>query len=267
MRTRQTSRTLVRVWLADPQRQDVRDLRAAWAMLDEDERARAVGHAREADRQTYAVAHALLRCALARQTGRAPADFHFTRAAQGRPELLARPEEQPADRGDAPPPRFNLSHTRGLVGCAVTAIADVGFDVEEARQPAPLDVASRYFSAHELAALRALPAAAQPDRFYALWTLKESYIKGRGLGLRLPLASFSVTPGLRGRARLDIAAPAPPPVAPVNLIRTSRGATGAPWTLRWWRRGQHWIALAVAAPPDAVRVSLATDLRIARLGD
>lgn len=37
----------------------------------------------------------------------------------------------------------------------------------------------------------ALPGQFRLERFYALWALKEAYIKARGLGLAIPLADFS----------------------------------------------------------------------------
>ena len=42
-----------------------------------------------------------------------------------------------------------------------------------------------------MAALRKLPEKEQLDRFFLYWTLKESYIKARGMGLVIPLSHFS----------------------------------------------------------------------------
>ena len=42
-------------------------------------------------------------------------------------------------------------------------------------------IAHRYFAEEEIQALLALPHSDQPSRFYELWSLKEAYIKARGL--------------------------------------------------------------------------------------
>jgi 4'-phosphopantetheinyl transferase len=61
-------------------------------------------------------------------------------------------------------------------------------DVEDVRAPVDaLGLATRYFAATEAQGLRRLSPADQLMRFYALWTLKEAYVKARGRGLRLPL--------------------------------------------------------------------------------
>ena len=39
--------------------------------------------------------------------------------------------------------------------------------------------------------LRALPPERQKERFFEYWTLKEAYIKARGMGLSIPLGKFS----------------------------------------------------------------------------
>ena len=68
---------------------------------------------------------------------------------------------------------------------------DLGIDVESADRPsATHDLAGRYFSPIEAAFVRA-GGALLAERFFAVWTLKEAYIKARGMGLALPLDGFS----------------------------------------------------------------------------
>src|SRR5690606_33310169 len=87
---------------------------------------------------------------------------------------------------------FNLSHTDGLIACAVSRGREVGVDVEWLdRRGGDIDVADRFFSRYEVQALYAQPPERRRDRFFRYWTLKESYIKARGMGLALPLDRFS----------------------------------------------------------------------------
>jgi len=174
----------VHVWLAWTDAVDpVADARCA-TLLSAEERARHDRFHFERDRQLYRVAHALVRTSLSRYAPVAPAAWRFVATPHGRPELL------PGNGGV--PLRFNLSHTRGLVACVVSLAREVGVDVEAEERPGnPLDRVSDHFAPAEVAALRALPAAAQPTRFFTLWTLKEAYIKARGLGLAIPLDRFS----------------------------------------------------------------------------
>jgi 4'-phosphopantetheinyl transferase len=89
---------------------------------------------------------------------------------------------------------FNLSHSGayGLIGWAQDR--EIGVDVEEWRslrdEPA---LVRRYFSAREIAAYEALPAAQRTEAFFNGWTRKEAYIKAIGRGLGLPLDSFDVS--------------------------------------------------------------------------
>jgi 4'-phosphopantetheinyl transferase len=56
---------------------------------------------------------------------------------------------------------------------------------------APLAIANRFFTAREAGDLASLPPAEQSARFYALWTLKESWIKATGLGIGAGLGNVS----------------------------------------------------------------------------
>ena len=55
-----------------------------------------------------------------------------------------------------------------------------------------LPIQETVFSPDELADLHALAEDARPERAIHLWTLKESFIKARSMGLSLPLKRFSM---------------------------------------------------------------------------
>ena len=88
---------------------------------------------------------------------------------------------------------FSLSHSGTAAMCAV-ADRPVGCDIETVT-PRSLRLAERFFSAAEQTRIFSQAAEdARQDMFYRIWTLKESFIKCIGLGLALPLDSFSVYP-------------------------------------------------------------------------
>ncbi|MEZ5287417.1 MAG: 4'-phosphopantetheinyl transferase superfamily protein [Vicinamibacterales bacterium] len=167
-------------------RQDAPDVRAALpayrALLADDERARAARFHFEADAERFVIGRAVTRLLLSRFLGGRPEAWRFTTNAHGRPELSG---------GPGPTLGFNVSHTKGLVACAVTATPDVGVDVERVDRQLTHDIADRFFAPREVADLRRLPAERQARVFFDYWTLKEAYIKARGMGLALPLAHFA----------------------------------------------------------------------------
>jgi 4'-phosphopantetheinyl transferase len=88
------------------------------------------------------------------------------------------------------PVSFNLSHAEGLVVCAVAA-STIGVDVEKVdERRTEREMWEHHFAPQEVAALAALPAEQRCARFFTYWTLKEAYIKARGLGLAIPLREF-----------------------------------------------------------------------------
>ena len=83
---------------------------------------------------------------------------------------------------------FSLSHSEGAVLCAVSD-AECGADIQKIR-PVNMSLVERYYAPAEKGAVF---SAEDPDEaFTAIWAMKESYIKASGLGLRMPLPSFSV---------------------------------------------------------------------------
>jgi 4'-phosphopantetheinyl transferase len=177
--------TCVHLWvLRTAEAADPELLAAYLDLLSPDERARHHAFLAPGPRDEHLRARALTRTVLARYAGVPPRELAFVEGERGRPELAS-----PIDGRRL---RFNLSHTRGLIALVVGWELDVGVDVEDStRRGDPLGLAESVFARDELEALRALPAARQRERFFTYWTLKEAYIKARGLGLLIPLDAFS----------------------------------------------------------------------------
>jgi len=149
-------------------------------------------------RYEYLVTRALVRTTLSRYAAVDPREWRFDKNPYGKP-TIAHP------KGIAPF-SFNLSHTEHLIVCLIALDREVGVDAEDMeRAGETVEVADRFFSPTEVAALRALPAQSQRRRFFQYWTLKEAYIKARGMGLSLPLEQFSfhLAAGYRARISFD----------------------------------------------------------------
>jgi len=106
--------------------------------------------------------------------------------AMGRPYWVGQP---PDSRGALD---FNISHTSGMAAVAVCRGGRVGVDVEPARRILGPGAIASLLSPAEAQALTGRRDDPQPERLLALWTLKESYLKARGLGLRLPMRCLEV---------------------------------------------------------------------------
>lgn len=161
----------------------------AVAMLSSAERERCARFIFDDDRRDYAVGHALLRTMLSVHSGGASDRWSFATNAYGKPFL---------ERGSgvSRPLQFSLSHTRGLVACAVTAGGHVGVDVTcVERKATAVPMSPEWFSRSELAQLERCEAAARPARFAEFWALKEAFVKAIGVGLSCPLydVTFDLT--------------------------------------------------------------------------
>jgi 4'-phosphopantetheinyl transferase len=177
----------VRVWYWRTESIDETALAVLLDLLSIDERERYDRFRFAHDRRDFAAAHALLRRALSECGDVAPAAWRFETNAHGKPALA---------QAHASDLTFNLSHTRGLVACVVARCTALGIDVEPVDRAATgREIAVRYFSPDEIRLLDAVPAHEYRRRFIDVWTLKEAYIKGIGLGLSHPLDTFSFLVG------------------------------------------------------------------------
>jgi 4'-phosphopantetheinyl transferase len=153
-------------------------------LLSQEEAQRERDFIHKGAQRQFLLGRALLRTALARYTGDNPKAVRFSYNRHGKPALDS----------SGVPLEFSLSHTRGLVVCAVALRDALGVDVEDQSQPSsltPLELAQRYFAPAETAALAQLPAEERLPAFLDLWTLKEAFLKARGTGLMTPLADFA----------------------------------------------------------------------------
>jgi 4'-phosphopantetheinyl transferase len=187
----------IHLWVGYPD--DLKDEATAQAcarMLSEDERARWERFKFERHRREYLATRVVGRRALSAYAGIAPEAWRFEIGEHGKPAIARASSGLGLDGqglgGRTDGLTFNLSNSLGLVVCAVGHGAEIGVDVEPyARAGTIEEVAQRFFSARELEQLDALNGEARRERGLTLWTLKEAYMKARGLGMALPTKLFS----------------------------------------------------------------------------
>ena len=156
----------------------------AVSLLSQAERSRRDRFIREDNRREYALAHALLRTTLSSLIGADPDALAFEADSYGKPRL-----------SPSAGVSFSLTHTHGLVACAVARGREVGVDAEAIdRQIDVQSIASRHFTGREPGYITAGEGEQQHERFFTVWTLKEAFLKatGRGLSQSLDAISFDL---------------------------------------------------------------------------
>lgn len=159
-------------------------LEAVRALLTSDERNRHLAYVSERNRHEYLVTRAIERGVLAKCLGKSPTELTFTRSEYGRPELAPRSSLH-----------FSLANTVEMVACAVAHGREIGVDLEPvARGDRIMDLADTVFTATERAMLEGLNGdlRSQHRRALEVWTLKEAYIKARGMGMSIPVGQIEV---------------------------------------------------------------------------
>ena len=125
-------------------------------------------------KDSYVVSQGSLRMLLSRYLG-VPANLvRIGRQVKGKPYSI-----------DDPNLNFNMSNSGNLVAIAFSYDGEVGIDIEQIRYLPDLDeMINTNFSANEIRFINAKPEQ-RINRFFRFWTIKESYLKAIGEGMRL----------------------------------------------------------------------------------
>ncbi|SFT01882.1 4'-phosphopantetheinyl transferase family protein [Marininema halotolerans] len=125
----------------------------------------------------------LLKSALSSRLGIHPEEITFCKNEYGKLFLT---------KNSQPSVHFNLSHTHGLLACAVTTECEVGIDVEGTHED-HLGVMKTVFVENEISYIQQQRSDEEKQKaFYRIWTRKEAVMKAIGKGFSLPPLSFSV---------------------------------------------------------------------------
>lgn len=162
-------------WLREKQGQPV-----LFKLLDKNEQQRSASYKFDKHRNLYIVAHVFLRKVLSYHADLAPEDWQFYQNSYGKP-YIKNSEFQAI--------QFNLSHTDGMIVCAVNRTHNVGADVEISRPINYIKQMSRrnYTEREYNDIFSKSNSEEQLHRFFTYWTLKESLVKALGCGLSIPL--------------------------------------------------------------------------------
>ncbi len=170
----------VHVWLADFS--SFKKIDSYRALLNGDEFDRLRQDGESFNKMLPLLSRALLRKTLSRYRDVPPQQWKFNRGAYGKPEIA----------NFEVPFFFNVSHSAQLAVCAICEIGPIGVDLERTDRICSADrIAHRFFAQSEVDRLLELTDEPRRRRFFELWTLKEAYLKAKGVGLTQPLNSMS----------------------------------------------------------------------------
>jgi 4'-phosphopantetheinyl transferase len=167
-------------------------------LLSGEERTRERRFCCERDRRRYRVTRALVRTVLSRYAPIPPTAWRFVSNGHGKPEIAS----DDLIRREL---RFNIAHSGEMVLLGVTRRRSLGIDVEKMNgSQEAIAIAEQVFSSAEIQSLRRRGRLVG-EECLALWTLKEAYVKARGLGLSLALSSCQFMLWPPGRVHFRVA--------------------------------------------------------------
>jgi 4'-phosphopantetheinyl transferase len=198
------------------------------SLLSDDECQKAGRYYRPRDRDRFIVGRGILRKIISSYIALPPDQLRFTYNEYGKPAISNDQNDRALN--------FNLSHSAGLILYAVAMRRDLGIDIEYIRDDfATLEIAERFFSKDEVAALKSLPANQRTVGFFNCWSRKEAFIKAKGMGVSYPLDKFTVS-----------VAPGEPPA----ILKVDGGGRELErWKMYELNPGAGYVAAMIASKP------------------
>lgn len=177
----------VHLWYVEKAAIDAHTLTSTYDnLLAQEEKERCDRFRHVTSRERYLIARWLLRTSLSRYVDIDPRDWQFSKNQFGRPEI-ALPNLSAL--------RFNLSYSGEAALLGVAWARDIGVDLEYVNTSIDvMQLARHHFAPLEVEQLESVPDKRRRDLFFTIWTLKEAYVKARGMGLSFPLKEFAVFP-------------------------------------------------------------------------
>ena len=125
-------------------------------------------------KNTYVVSQGALRMLMSRYLGISPDLIELGRRKKGKPYSI-----------DNPNLNFNISNSGKTAVIAFSYDSEIGIDIEQMRHLPDLDeLINRNFTSREIKFITA-KTEDKERRFFRFWTVKESYLKAIGEGMRL----------------------------------------------------------------------------------
>jgi len=206
------------------------------------ERARFDRFRHDADRSMFALGRLMARTLVGRALGVDPAAWAWREGPHGRPEV----DHPSCDV------HFNLSHSAGLVLCTIARGRAVGVDVENLARPRPnWGLVERYCSPSEADDIQS-HGDRWPERFLTYWTLKEAYLKARGLGISVALSDISFVQNQAGPTFFE-------KVGPASIsVRFERSLAGTDdrWAFHLFRPSERHLAAVAADAADGAQPAI-----------
>lgn len=151
-------------------------LERCMSTLSEDELAKVSFFEFEQVKDSYVISQGTLRMLLAGYLDIPPTAIKIDRRRKGKPYSI-----------DDPGLYFNMSNSGKLAVFAFSRDSEVGIDIEQIRHLPDLDdMIIKNFTSREVRYINA-KTNERTIRFFRFWTVKESYLKAIGEGLRLPI--------------------------------------------------------------------------------